>query len=162
MCSHVLSLAAYSCAHAKTADKGFFRSRMHPVVAQLTCVTAGAEVLRCLNLPDHLFHWVLGQFARGQQHHVYVHVQSRQLRWCGVRVTQFEPRGGPTPIEPNENPKYGNGFYHNMWSFICSSTCQYIMNGTAIREWYVKFYTRRVLRRVFHSAVICKIIISIT
>ena len=119
MCSHVLSLAAYSCAHGKTADKGFFRSRMHPVVAQLTCVTAGAEVLRCLNLPDHLFHWVLGQFARGQQHHVYVHVHSRQLRWCGVRVTQFEPRGGPTPIEPNENPKYGNGLYHNMWSSIC-------------------------------------------
>ena len=32
----VLSLASYSSAYAATADEGFFRSRIHPVVAELT------------------------------------------------------------------------------------------------------------------------------
>ena len=31
-----LSLACYSSAYATTADEGFFRSRIHPVVAELT------------------------------------------------------------------------------------------------------------------------------
>ena len=33
---NVLSLASYSSAYATTADEGFFRSRIHPVVAELT------------------------------------------------------------------------------------------------------------------------------
>ena len=106
----VLSLASYSSAHATTADEGFFRSRIHPVVAQLTgltCATAGAEVLGRLDPPEQLFHWVLGQFQRGQQRHLYVPAPPQQPRWCGVGVTQSEPRGGPTPIGPKRTPLGG-------------------------------------------------------